>query len=126
MGLSGDMLPEVIVYENEGVPPTLNDIAMLERVRGVWTNTLGEGIFYNEQRLAMGAEDFPFFTVDPYIPSVYFAVGGTDQADFDRAAAGGPAVASHHSPLFKIEPEPSVELSIKASVTGLTDLLQSP
>jgi len=126
MGLSGDMLPEVIVYENEGVPPTLNDIAMLERVRGVWTDTLGEGIFYNEQRLAMGAEDFPFFTVDPYIPSVYFAVGGTDQADFDRAAAGGPPVASHHSPLFKIEPEPSVELSIKASVTGLTDLLQSP
>jgi len=76
--------------------------------------------------LAMGAEDFPFFTVDPYIPSVYFAVGGTDQADFDRAAAGGPPVASHHSPLFKIVPEPSVELGIKASVTGLTDLLQLP
>lgn len=126
MGLSGDMLPKVIVYENEGVPPTLNDIAMLERVRGIWTDALGEGIFYSEPRLAMGAEDFPFFTVDPYIPSVYFAVGGTDQADFDRAAAGGPPVASHHSPLFKIVPEPSVELGIKASVTGLTDLLQLP
>ncbi|MCH1491704.1 MAG: amidohydrolase, partial [Luminiphilus sp.] len=101
MGLPDNMLPEVIVYENEGVPPTLNDIAMLERMRGVWTDQLGEGVFYNEERLAMGAEDFPFFTVDPYIPSVYFAVGGTDPADFEREAAGGPPVASHHSPLFK-------------------------
>lgn len=126
MGLSEDMLPEVVVYENEGVPPTLNDIAMLERMRGVWTDQLGEGIFYNEERLAMGAEDFPFFTVDPYIPSVYFAVGGTDPADFERQAAGGPPVPSHHSPLFKIVPEPSVELGVKASVTGLLDLLQAP
>jgi len=126
MGLPENMLPEVIVYENEGVPPTLNDIAMLERMRGVWTDQLGEGVFYNEERLAMGAEDFPFFTVDPYIPSVYFAVGGTDPADFEREAAGGPPVASHHSPLFKIVPEPSVELGVKASVTGLIDLLQAP
>ena len=126
MGLPEDMLPEVVVYENEGVPPTLNDIAMLERMRGVWTDQLGEGIFYNEERLAMGAEDFPFFTVDPYIPSVYFAVGGTDPADFERQAAGGPPVPSHHSPLFKIVPEPSVELGVKASVTGLLDLLQAP
>jgi len=126
MGLPEDMLPEVVVYENEGVPPTLNDIAMLERMRGVWTDQLGEGIFYNEERLGMGAEDFPFFTVDPYIPSVYFAVGGTDPADFERQAAGGPPVPSHHSPLFKIVPEPSVELGVKASVTGLMDLLQAP
>ncbi len=126
MGLPDDMLPEVIVYENEGVPPTLNDLGMLERMRGVWADQLGEGVFYNKERLAMGAEDFPFFTVDPYIPSVYFAVGGTDPADFEREAAGGPPVASHHSPLFRIVPEPSVELGVKASVTGLMDLLQVP
>ncbi len=126
MGLPDDMLPEVIVYENEGVPPTLNDLGMLERMRGVWADQLGEGVFYNKERLAMGAEDFPFFTVDPYIPSVYFAVGGTDPADFEREAAGGPPVASHHSPLFRIVPEPSVELGVKASVTGLMDLLQMP
>ena len=126
LGLAEDMLPEVVVYENEGVPPTLNDLAMLERMRNVWSGQLGEGVFFDKQRLAMGAEDFPFFTVDPYIPSVYFAVGGTSPADFEREAAGGPRVASHHSPLFKIEPEPSVELGVKASVTGLIDLLQVP
>ena len=126
LGLAEDMLPEVVVYENEGVPPTLNDLAMLERMRNVWSGQLGEGVFFDKQRLAMGAEDFPFFTVDPYIPSVYFAVGGTSPADFEREAAGGPRVASHHSPLFKIEPEPSVELGVKASVTGLIELLQVP
>ena len=33
----------------------------------------------------MGAEDFECFTTEPYIPSVYFEVSGTLQADFDRA-----------------------------------------
>ena len=56
----------------------------------------------------MGAEDFPYFTVEPVIASVYWAIGGTPAADFAREVAGGAAVPSHHSPLFKIAPEPSV------------------
>ena len=123
-GLPEEMLPEVVVNEDEGVPPTLNDLAMLGRMRGVWSDTLGEGVFFNEERLGMGAEDFPFFTVDPEIPSVYFAVGGTPAADFEREAAGGEPVPSHHSPLFKITPEPSVELGVEASVVALLDLLK--
>ena len=73
----------------------------------------------------MGAEDFPFFTVDPYIPSTYFAVGGTPRADFVRAKAGGPAVPTHHSPLFKIDSEASVTLGVQATVIALQTLLQS-
>ena len=122
-GLPEDLLPEVIVYEDEGVPPTLNDPALLTQLRSSWTESLGAGVFYDEPRLGMGAEDFPYFTVDPYIPSVYFAVGGTPKADFERAAQGGPAVASHHSPLFKIAPEASVELGVEASVAALMELL---
>lgn len=122
-GLPEDMLPEVVVAEGEGVPPTLNDPALLERVRGTWQQTFGESVLYDEPRLGMGAEDFPFFTTDPYIPSVYFAVGGTPQEAFDREAAGGPAVPSHHSPLFKIEPEASVTLGVEASVTALFELM---
>jgi hippurate hydrolase len=72
----------------------------------------------------MGAEDFGFFTVDPYIPSVYFAVGGTPQKDFDAAANGGPAVPTHHSPIFKIEPEESVTLGVEATVVALQKLLR--
>ncbi len=123
-GLTEDMLPEVVVYEDEGVPPTLNDPALLTQLRASWSSQLGDAIFHDKPRLGMGAEDFPYFTVDPYIPSVYFAVGGTPQEDFDRAARGGEPVASHHSPLFKIAPKPSVELGVEASVTALLELLK--
>lgn len=123
-GLTEDMLPEVVVYEDEGVPPTLNDPALLTQLRASWSSQLGDAIFHDKPRLGMGAEDFPYFTVDPYIPSVYFAVGGTPQEDFDRAGRGGEPVASHHSPLFKIAPKPSVELGVEASVTALLELLK--
>ena len=71
----------------------------------------------------MGAEDFGFFTTDPYIPSLYFAVGGTPAAAFEAAANGGPPVPSHHSPLFKIEPEASVTLGVEASVSALLNVM---
>jgi amidohydrolase len=122
-GLPEDKLPEVIVSD-EWVPPTINDAALTNRLRSVWAGQLGDDIFYEAKRLDMGAEDFPFFTLDPAIPSTYFAVGGTPQAAFDAAAAGGPPVPSHHSPLFKIEPEASVTLGVEATVLALRDLLQ--
>jgi hippurate hydrolase len=122
-GLPDDKLPEVIVSE-EWVPPTVNDMKLTNQLRAVWAAKLGDDIFYEKKRLAMGAEDFPFFTLDPYIPSTYFSVGGTPQADFDRAKAGGAPVPSHHSPLFKIQPEASVILGVEATVIALRDLLQ--
>ena len=72
----------------------------------------------------MGAEDFPFFTTNPPIPSVYFAVGGTPKEDFEREAAGGAPVPSHHSPLFRISPEPSVKAGVEATVLALLELLE--
>ena len=85
---------------------------------------MGEDIFYESKRKGMGAEDFPFFTTEPYIPSTYFAVGGTPQADFDTEAAGGNPVPSHHSPLFKVKADESVQLGVEATVIALKDLLQ--
>ena len=71
----------------------------------------------------MGAEDFPLFTVDPDIPSVYWGIGGTPQADLDAEEAGGPPVPSHHSPLFKIAPEPSVRAGVESTVVALLELM---
>jgi len=122
-GLPEDMLPEVIVSD-EGVPPTINNPQLTQRLRTVWAKDLGEDVFYDAKRKGMGAEDFPFFTTEPYIPSTYFAVGGTPQADFDAEEAGGPPVPSHHSPLFKIKPEESVTLGVEATVIALRNLLQ--
>jgi hippurate hydrolase len=122
-GLPEDKLPEVIVSE-EWVPPTVNDQALTIQLKEVWRQRFGEDVFFQKRRKGMGAEDFPFFTQEPYIPSTYFAVGGTPQADFDRAAAGGPTVPSHHSPLFKIDAEASVTQGVEASVVALLALLQ--
>ena len=122
-GLPDDLLPEVIV-SNESVPPTMNDIELTRRLRAEWGRALGDDVFYDTKRKGMGAEDFPFFTIDPYIPSTYFSVGGTPQADFDIEAAGGTAVPSHHSPLFKVKGEESVEMGVEATVIALRDLLQ--
>jgi len=122
-GLPEDLLPEVIVSD-ESVPPTVNDTQLTQRLRAVWSKELGEDIFYESKREGMGAEDFPFFTTDPYIASTYFSVGGTPQADFDAENAGGPAVPSHHSPLFKVKGEESVRLGVEATVIALQDLLQ--
>jgi len=123
-GLPDDLLPEVIV-EGDGVPPTVNDIELTQQLRNVWAEEFGGDIFYEAKRDGMGAEDFPYFTTDPYIPSTYFAVGGTPQADFDAEADGGPAVPSHHSPLFKISPEESVTLGVEATVVALRDMLKA-
>ena len=71
----------------------------------------------------MGAEDFPFLTVDPDITSVYWQIGGTPKADFETEAAGGPPVPSHHSPLFKISPEPAVTRGVQSTVVALMTLM---
>mgnify|MGYP005703015429 CR=1 FL=1 len=122
-GLPEDKLPEV-VYSEESTPPTINDDAMVSRLRQVWIAGLGQDRIANFKPEGMGAEDFPYFTTDPEITSVYFSVGGTDANYIAAAMAGtGPAVPSHHSPIFKIEPRPSVTAGIEATVLALMDLM---
>lgn len=121
-GLPEDKLPEVIVSK-ESVPPTINDPVLTRRLKAAWSDSLGaEKVIFIPTR-GMGAEDFPFFTVDPGISSVYWQIGGTAQEDFDRAAAGGEPVPSHHSPLFKILPEPSVTAGVESTVVALMALM---
>jgi len=38
--------------------------------------------------------------------------------------AGGPSVPRHHSPLFKISPEPAVRAGVESTVVALMTLLQ--
>ena len=121
-GLPEDKLPEVIVSE-ESVPPTNNEPTLVRRLKQAWAENIGEERVVYVPSKGMGAEDFPFFTVDPDIPSVYWAVGGTPQEDFDREAAGGAPVPSHHSPLFKIAPEPSVRTGVESTVVALMELM---
>ncbi len=122
-GLPEDKLPEVIISD-ESVPPTINDTALVRRLKAVWARDMGDDALKETPNKGMGAEDFPFFTTDPYIPSVYWAIGGTSKADFEREEAGGAAVPSHHSPLFKITPRPAVTNGVASTVTALLELMK--
>lgn len=122
-GLPEDKLPEVRVGF-ESTPTTVNDAALTDRVRAALAGQFGKDVFFTQARQGMGAEDFAYFIqTDPKVPGAYFAVGGTSQAVLAAAAAGGPPVPSHHSPLFKIEPEPAVKAGVEAMTVAALDLL---
>ncbi len=122
-GMPEDKLPEVVVSEFS-FPPTFNDQKLAKRLKGVLSEAMGNDALLEPSETGMGAEDFGFFTSKPYIPSVYFKVGGTPKADFERAAAGGAQVPSHHSPQFKITPEPAIKSGVEATVHALLDVMK--
>jgi len=122
-GVPENKLPEVKVSEFS-FPPTFNDKTLAQRVKTVLSNNMGAEQLIPPKSKGMGAEDFGFFTTKPYIPSVYFKVGGTPKADFIRAESGGAEVPSHHSPQFKISPEPAVKSGVEATVHILMDLMK--
>ncbi len=117
-GLPEDKLPEVTVSA-ETVPPTTNDPDLVRRLKTAWSESLGEDALLFNPTKGMGAEDFPFLTLDPDIPSVYWQIGGTPRADFESDTP----VPSHHSPLFKIAPEPSVRTGVESTVVALLELM---
>ncbi|MEO1222426.1 MAG: amidohydrolase, partial [Pseudomonadota bacterium] len=123
-GLPDDMPVEVTA--SEGTPVTYNDVALAKRLNGVIKRDLGEESFLEFRQQGMGAEDFSYFVAeDMGVPGYYFAVGGTPQEAFDAAENGGPAVPSHHSPLFKVSPRPSVTLGTRAMIAAVLDLAPS-
>lgn len=122
-GLPEDRLPKVDLSV-EATPVTYNDEVLAERLGAVFEREFGaDGTAPAIQR-GMGAEDFPYFTnVEPRVPGFYFAIGGTSQADLDAEKNGGPRVAGHHSPFFKIEPEPSIKAGVRAMTLAVLELM---
>jgi hippurate hydrolase len=103
--------------QNETTPPTINDMALAEQVRTAFGDHFGQDIFYDEPRTGMGAEDFAYFVQEGTgVKGVYFSVGGTPKDEVENAPA-------HHSPFFKIQPEPSVTLGTEAMTVAVMELL---
>jgi amidohydrolase len=120
-GLPEDKLPEVRVAPNHS-PVTANDPQLARRVRAAMETKMPATSFAEWKQTDMAAEDFPYLvSVSPPIPSVYFAVGGTPQADLDAGTWAG-----HHSPLFKIEPEASIKGGVEAMTVAALELLGRP
>ena len=122
-GMPADKMPVVTVIE--GTPTTVNDAALARRLNAVMATTLGADKVIPFQQKGMGAEDFAAFIEPKYgIKGYYFAVGGTQQAAFDAAAKGGPPIPSHHSPLFKVDPQAVVTTGATAMTAAVLDLLK--
>ncbi len=116
-GLPDELLPEVHRSPVETTPPTINDTATATRVLAAVSSQMGEEYITVTPRKGMGAEDFAYF-VQPElgVKGVYFAVGGTPKDEVDDAP-------SHHSPFFKIEPEPSIKSGVEAMVISAIELM---
>ncbi len=121
-GVPDELLP-IVQRSTESTPTTVNDPALTARIRGAFVRDLGEDMLFETKRTGMGAEDFAYFVrTEHKVPGVYFAVGGTAQAELDAAAAGGPPVPSHHSPQFRVEPRPSVTAGTHAMTVAVLEL----
>jgi hippurate hydrolase len=115
-GVPEDKLPEVIPSETETTPPTLNDEPTAARIQAALREQLGADVVVPYRREGMGAEDFAFYGAPEHgVKAVFMFVGGTPAAELSAAA-------SHHSPLFKIAPEPSIKTGTEAMVLGALEL----
>lgn len=122
-GMPADRMPKVTVIE--GTPTTINDAALARRLNAVMETTLGKERVIPFRQKGMGAEDFAAFVQpDTGVKGYYFSVGGTPQAAFDAAKSGGAPIPSHHSPLFKVSPEPVVVTGATAMTAAVLDLLK--
>ena len=101
----------------ESTPVTVNDAALARRLNGAIANALGKDVVVPFRQTNMGAEDFAYF-VEPSlgVKGVYFDVGGTPADQLGSAP-------SHHSPFFKIQPEPSIKSGIEAMVVSAMALM---
>lgn len=121
-GLPENNLPRVKV--SEGTPTTSNDPALARRLNAALARGLGAGAVTPFEQTSMGAEDFTYFIQPEHgVKGYFFAVGGTPAAAFAAEKAGGPPVPSHHSPLFKIDAEPSVRVGTEAMVLAVLELM---
>ena len=117
LGVPEDKLPDVTVSKTETTPPTLNDEPTATRIQSAFRETFGDARVPPNRREGMGGEDFAYYGApEQGVKSVFFFVGGTPAAELAGAAA-------HHSPLFKIAPEPSITTGIEAMVVGALTLL---
>lgn len=117
LGVPEELLPEVIRSKTETTPPTINDTPTAQRIKQAFLSHFGETIVIDQPREGMGAEDFAYFvTPELGVKGVYFNVGGTPIGEISKAP-------SHHSPLFKIEPEPAIKAGAEAMVVGTLTLL---
>lgn len=110
-GVPDDIMPTVTRL-SQNTPPTKNDVPTALFLDDVLTARMGEQVVIDVPREGMGAEDFAeFITPELGVKGVYMGIGGTPPSEMATAA-------SHHSPFFKVEPEPSIKRGTEAMVVS--------
>jgi hippurate hydrolase len=95
----------------------LNDEPTAARIQSVFREHFGAERVPPNRREGMGGEDFAYYGAPEHnVKAVFFFVGGTPEAELAT-------VAAHHSPLFKISPEPAITTGVEAMVVGAMHLL---
>lgn len=119
-GAPDDLLPIVRPHGEESTPPTANDPETARRLKAAFGRELGTESLSSKKREGMGAEDFAYLVAPEYgVKGVYFNIGGTPKDQLATAA-------SHHSPLFKVTPEPVITTGVEAMTVAAMELLAKP
>ncbi len=106
-GVPDDLLP-IVTRLPRNTPPLKNNVETATFLEAQLIEQMGTDAILDPARGGMGAEDFAEFIAPEHnVKGVYMAVGGTPM---DQLAS----VASHHSPFFKISPEPSIMAGTQA------------
>ena len=117
LGVPEELAPIVTRSPTQTTAPTINDPATAAVVRAAIAERLGERVLHRQPREGMGAEDFSYFIApETDVRGVYFAVGGTPTDQIADAP-------SHHSPFFRISPEPAVTTGVAAMVAAAEALM---
>ena len=122
-GLPEELMPEVKIA-NEYTPVLMNDAALIERLRGVFTNWLGKDSAL-DRKASMGGEDFSRYGMtEDKIPICMFWLGVTAQEKYAEARKNNQPLPSLHSPFFKPDMPNALPVGVTAMSAAVLDVLK--
>jgi amidohydrolase len=119
-GIPANRMPTVTI--SDGVPATLNDPALAERLRASAQAMLGKDRVL-QARAIMASEDVGLFSLNGQIPAVMYWLGAADPAKLEESHKSGVPLPSPHSPLFAPDYAPAITTGVTAMTAIALDLL---
>jgi len=120
-GVPEDRMP--LVTLGESTPPTLNDPALVDRMRIAATAALGKERVLDAHAI-MGSEDVGLFTLDGKIPGAMYWLGAADPDKLAQSRKTGVPLAGLHSALFAPDYAPAIASGVTAMTAIALDLLK--
>ncbi|HKE00173.1 MAG TPA: amidohydrolase [Planctomycetota bacterium] len=125
-GVPDDRAPVVEVLQQESLPATWNDPALVRRATAAMRAALGDANVV-EREPVMGSEDFGYFALDDRtVPAFMLWLGAVDPARLKASKDGGPPLPSLHSSVFAPAMPASLRTGVRATVACVLALATSP